>query len=170
MKIVPIFAEKLYAFQYSHEGYDEYRRLMNLWTDPKYLLNYAKQNNIEDIDTFIFQIMSDAEYVSDLIESIMEQNGDLQSFFRPLDDNETNTKMLSLQKGKRYRLRVYAIKIDENLFVITGSAIKMGHRMAEHPDTQREKVKLDRAKDYLKREMVFDNDSFYDLILDNDDQ
>lgn len=46
MKIVSIFAGKLYAFQYEGEAEDEYTRLMNLWIDAEYLSLFAKQNNI----------------------------------------------------------------------------------------------------------------------------
>lgn len=33
MKIVSIFAYRLFAFQYDGEGLNEYDRLMNLWGD-----------------------------------------------------------------------------------------------------------------------------------------
>jgi hypothetical protein len=164
MKIVAIFAEKLYAFQYDGEAEDEYFRLMDLWTDNAYLRQYAKDNNIADVRSFVEEIVASTEYIDDLLIKMNKSNQALELFFKPLNDLETGTRVLSLQKGRRYSLRIYAIKIDKNLFVVTGGAIKLVHKMSEHNDTKREKNKLETAKAYLKRNGVSDNDSFYDLI------
>ncbi len=170
MKIVTIFAEKLYTFHYPNETANEYDRLMELWTDVLYLREYAKKNSIADTTKFIRDIRNDAEYIQDLIEKMANNKGKLDTFFKPLDDLETRIKVLSLQKGKirQSYLRLYAIKVDENLFVIVGGAIKLAYTMKEHPDTQHEKVKLERAKNYFQSEQVFDIDSFYELLMEND--
>lgn len=74
--------------------------------------------------------------------------------------------MLSLQKGKikRNQLRLYAIKIDDDCFVITGGAIKMSQKMDEHEDTALELVKLNNARIYLNSKDVFNQDSFFELF------
>ncbi len=167
MKIVSIFAGKLYAFQYEGEAEDEYTRLMNLWIDAEYLSLFAKQNNIIDIRQFIDNTIADTEYLDDLMIKMNSRNQALETFFKPLNDLEMGTRVLSLQKGRRYDLRIYAIKIDTNLFMITGGAIKLVHKMREHDDTIKEKNKLEAAKVYLKRNGIFDNDSFYELINEN---
>lgn len=56
MKIICIFADHLFAFHYDNYGDNEYDRLMELWTEVEYLKNYAKQNNINDINSFINDI------------------------------------------------------------------------------------------------------------------
>ena len=164
MKIVSIFGEKLYACQYDGQAHNEYARLMDLWADAFYLRGYAQENNISDIREFVRDIREDAKFIDDLMEKISKGNNALESFFRPLNDLEMGTKILSLQKGKRYKLRIYAIKLDENLFLITGGAIKLTHKMKEHNDTKVEKDKLELVKTYLKNNFIFDSDSFYELI------
>ena len=67
IKIIPIFAEKLYAFQYDGEVEDEYFRLLVLWTNNTYLQQYAKANNIADARGFVEKIISNAEYIDDLM-------------------------------------------------------------------------------------------------------
>jgi hypothetical protein len=168
MKIVVIFAEKLYAFHYENESDNEYDRLMELWTDVVYLREYALKNGITDTTKFIREIRQDAERIQDLIEEIAKTNKKLEVFFKPLNDLESGFKLLSLQKGKIRQsfLRVYAIKIDEDLFVIVGGTIKITHKMSEHPDTQNEKIKLQKAKNYLQSEQIFDSDSFFELLYD----
>jgi len=56
MKIICIFADHLFAFHYDKYVDNEYDRLMELWSDVEYLKNYAKQNNINDINSFINDI------------------------------------------------------------------------------------------------------------------
>ena len=120
MKIVPIFAEKLYAFQYAGEVANEYDRLMDLWSDNTYLRQYAKDNNIIEIRGFVNEISADAAYIQDLMEKTTKSNASFEDFFMPLNDLETGTRvLLSLRKGKRYKLRIYAIKVDNNLLIIT---------------------------------------------------
>ena len=167
MKIVPILVENLYACQYNGEAHNEYARIMDLWDDVLYLREYAQENNISDMRGFVMEVRTNARYIDDLIEHINKGHALLETFFRPLNDLESGTKVLSLQKGKRYQLRIYAIRLDVNLFIITGGAIKLVHKMKEHQDTQIELVKLNHVKTYLKNNFVFDSDSFYELMNEN---
>lgn len=166
LKIVDIFAEQLYAFHYQNEADNEYDRLMDIWTDVNYLRNYAKANNVKNINQFVNNRLKDAEQIQDLLDEITTNNQPLEHYFRPLFDAEQGIKILSMQKGKvdNNGLRLYAIKIDNNLFVITGGAIKMSQTMQEHPDSNQELNKINKAKSFLQENDVIDNDSFYELI------
>lgn len=75
---------------------------------------------------------------------------------------------MAFHKGKikKNRLRFYAIKLDANCFVITGGAIKMSQKMQDHPDTNNELIKLKKARAYLNINGVFDEDSFYELLIE----
>lgn len=171
MKIVDIFAEKLFSFVYKvndsyNDTVNEYDRLMDLWTDVEYLRKFAKSNNVKNINQFVNDRLRDADNIQDLLDELSENNKPLEYYFRALDNNETGYKILSLQKGKasdRDGLRIYAIKIDADCFVITGGAIKMSQLMKDHPDTDNELTKIKRAQDYLKANGIFDKDSFYEF-------
>lgn len=171
LKIVDIFAEQLYSFAYLKEGSNEYcdneyNRLMNLWTDVSYLRKYAVDNGVRDITKFVRARLRDAEKIEDLLENLTTSNQQLEKYFRPLNNLETGIKILSLQKGKVSSsdgLRVYAIKIDKDCFVITGGAIKMGQLMKDHPDTRNELLKIEKAKSFLLEHGVFDRDSLYEF-------
>lgn len=171
MEIVDILAERLFSFVYKVEGADgdsinEFDRLMNLWTDVSYLRQYAINNKVFDINQFIHNRLQDAENIQDLLEEIALDTHPLEYYFRPLNNYETDTKILSLQKGKTSNkdgLRLYAVRIDDNCFVITGGAIKMSQAMQDHPDTSRELSKIKRAQAYLQKNGVFDSDSFYEF-------
>ncbi len=175
MKIVNIFAHRLFAFHYNGEADNEYDRLLDLWNDAEYIYEFLK-NNKADIpkNSTIVQV---AEFIIEdaleLDETLIEitQSGDktLSYFFKPLHNQEYHVKILSFQKGRQYYLRMYAIKIDDDTFVITGGAIKLPlqHLMEERKHTKEELRKLKNAKNYLKENGVFDEDSFFEFLSEN---
>lgn len=166
MKIDAIFAPSLFAFHYLGEVDNEYDRLMDNWTDVSYLRKYAKSNAIENVNQFVKDRLKDAEQIQDVLEEITTNNQPLEFYFRTLFDTESGIKILSLQKGKidKNGIRIYAIKIDTNCFVITGGAIKMSQTMQDHPDSNNELTKIKAAKEYLQENSIMDSDSFYELI------
>jgi hypothetical protein len=165
MKIVRIFADHLFAFQYENEVDNEYDRLMEFWTNVAWLSDFARKNQVTNVIKFIENILKDAEQIQDFLENLNQFNHSYGFYFEPLQDSE-RTKILALQKGKiiRNQLRYYAIKLDDNCFVITGGAIKMSQKMVEHPDTANELIKLKHARAFLNKNGVFDEDSFYELL------
>jgi hypothetical protein len=167
MKIVRILADQLFAFQYEGEVDNEYDRLMELWTDISFLRAYAKENNITNVKKFVNTILQDAEDIQDFLENINQNKEPYGFYFEPLQNSERN-KILAFQKGKIKEniLRYYAIKLDDNCFVITGGAIKMSQTMQEHPDTDNELKKLEKARAFLKENGVFDEDSFFELLIE----
>jgi len=82
-----------------------------------------------------------------------------------LDDSELRIIDLAKQKSKRRWLRIYALRIDTNSYVITGGAIKLTHKMAGRLHTEKELIKLDTCRNYLKDQGVFDTDSFNELVI-----
>ncbi|MDR0834940.1 MAG: hypothetical protein LBN93_12320 [Candidatus Symbiothrix sp.] len=171
MKIVTIFAEKLFAFQYDSEKRDEYARLLDCWTDPEYLIDFAERNeqylpSDMSVEDFTTDIQDDAEALEEALMKCIENNISLNTCFQPVHNQEYKSKILSFQKKKCKYLRLYAIKIDDDCFVITGGAIKLTRTMQDHPETDKELGKLDICKNYLNSERAFDKDSFYELIIE----
>ncbi len=167
MKIVSIFDDRLFAFDYSpNEDYNEYDRLMDFWTDMLEIKKYAEKNKVSDVPKFIERIIDDAEEIQDFLDDITDNDNPLELYFEILSLN--NFKILPLQKGKiaNNGLRLYALKIEDNCFVITGGAIKMSQKMEDHPDTANELKKLYAAREYLNQNGVFDKDSFYEFLND----
>lgn len=166
MKIVSIFAERLFSFHYENEDFNEFERLLDIWTNVSYLKDYAEKNNVEDVEQFVDDRLKEAEIFEDILMEIQEGKEPLETFFRPLFDTEMRVINLSLQKGKlkNNSLRIYAIRIDDDCFLITGGAIKMSQTMQEHPDTEEEYKKLIRAKKHLMENVTFDKDSFFEFL------
>lgn len=170
MKIVAIFANQLFAFHYDGEKMNELRRLLTLWNETAYLYEFVKSNKKDvpkdvSIQNFVYQLIDNANEIDDtLYEISVNSKRSLDEFFKPLDNQEYQIVELSKQKGRNIFLRLYAIKIDSNCFVITGGAIKFHHLNKDRPHTQEEMRKLDKCRDYLKNKSVFDSDSFYEFL------
>lgn len=166
MKIVHIFGGALYAVHYEEAEDNEYDRLMDLWSDVVYLREYLKNCAVKEVKQLANKISDDQELIEDLMIEVEEGERNLDMFFRPLYNSETGFRELSLQKGRPHQksyLRLYAIRIDSDCYLITGGAIKLVPKMQDDPNLMEELKKLKAVKNYLKVEGVFDQDSFEDL-------
>lgn len=99
----------------------------------------------------------------------------LDELFKPLDITDTRATELSREKARNWDrerhaswLRVYAIRLEPNIYVVTGGAIKLTRTMQEREHTQIELDKLNRCKAFLKANGVFDKDSFVELTKEED--
>lgn len=61
-------------------------------------------------------------------------------------------------------LRIYAIRIDPNVYIVTGGAIKLTAKMQDREHTQIELEKLNKCRNFLIDNGVFDQDSFLETI------
>ncbi|MDP1814106.1 MAG: hypothetical protein Q8K92_06620 [Leadbetterella sp.] len=177
MRIETIFAQQLFAFVLPDgeevSPLNELDRLLELWTDTEYLFQFAKDNLTGiNIAKYVRERQEDVEQIQDIIEKISkDETLKFETFFQPLHNEEYQVKSLSLQKAKtkhghrRNELRLYAIKIDENCFVITGGAIKLTQAVQEHPLTAVEFEKLKICRQFLKDNGVFDDNSLYEFIM-----
>jgi hypothetical protein len=61
-------------------------------------------------------------------------------------------------------LRVYAIRIDDGIYLVTGSALKNSRRAEDDTDTMKEIHKLQRMRLELIERGVFDAETFLDYL------
>jgi len=172
MKIVSIFEDHLYSFKYPGEEFDELERLLDEWNDIEWLRNFFIENKQDlkyyniDIDEAIIETRKEAKaFRKKLIDLSGTVMLDLDSMFANLDDYDTRIINLAKQKSRRRWLRLYALRIDANKYVITGGAIKLTQAMKERPHTENELKKLVHCRNYLKEQGVFDVDTFNELYL-----
>jgi hypothetical protein len=170
MKITPIFDERLYVFQHPGEIEHEFKRLLSIWNNPAEILEFVNANRGDtpryiSTNKLVEDIISNAIEIEDtLIKLGSYKNERLSDFFKSLNNQATKIVELSFQKGRIQYLRIYALRIDENCFAITGGAIKFTKLMEERPHTAKELIKIKRCKNYLKANNVLDADSFYEFL------
>jgi hypothetical protein len=145
---------------------------MDLWNDTVYLYEFLKENQkdiprTKTIGKIANELIEDAYELDErLIEITNSTDKKLSFFFQSLSNHEYRTKILSFQKGRQSLLRMYAIKIDDDTFVITGGAIKLPlhHLMEDRAHTKIELTKLNVAKAYFTSKGVLNEDSFFEFL------
>lgn len=143
-------------------------RCLDQWQDMKFLWDFADDNNIENKAHWIDKISENVDEFLDFFDEVENEDVPLEEFFQPLDNLEFGFHELSKQKGKFQKndLRLYAIKVDQDCFVITGGAIKMTLKMKDHPDTLKELPKIERARIFLKEIGITDIEGLNDFLND----
>jgi hypothetical protein len=178
MKIVRIFDNCLFAFKYEDEKTNEFKRLFDLWNDPEYLEDFFDLNKTDlqskfwegiTIEEAIFKTVSHANQLekrlSDLSEKpVDEQTQNLDSLFEPLSINQIHTIDLEKRKAKNNWLRIYALRINKSIYLITGGAIKLTAKMQDREHTKRELLKLEKCRKYLKENGISDVEGIIEEI------
>jgi hypothetical protein len=183
--IKEIIQNSLYAVEYNNTGFDEFCNIFEKWSDTEYLETFFENHKSDlesgffDTDTIenaIFRTLEEAKKLETLLVEIAEKGKSdtlncLQSLFKPLNKSE-NTKfpIPDFQKSKTYGsnhkswLRVYAIRIDSNVYIITGGTIKLTQTMNEREHLKDELNKLNLVKQFLIDNDIIDNDSIIDFM------
>ena len=111
-----------------------------------------------------FLISSVSEIFKD--KEILKKQSQPNELFQPLHND--NSRLINISEGKaKYNwLRIYAVKIDENRFLIVGGAIKLTFKMDAHKSTQDELKKIAYIKNILIENNIIDGDSFDDALYE----
>ena len=182
MRILPIFPDRnpaIYAVHYDGEPIDELRKVFAQWSDVFYLESFFEEHR-QDLRHFFRGCISVQDAVKQTINDVRnmrrrlyelalqgqsDRQNTLQNMFMPLG-NEMRLAVLQKSKakictrGRSSWLRLYAIRVAPNLFVITGGAIKLTHRMEEREHTRVQLEKLEKVKRYLTDQGLFDENDF----------
>ena len=170
MKIINTFVPGLYAFKYSDNEPDEFERVFDEWQDPLFLNDFFEENCHDltiSIEEAIEKVKNEAVFLRDkLLKLATYQPNKIKELFKNLD-NTAEYYVLPRQKASNRWIRLYAIKIDENFFVVTGGAIKLDnqHLMQHRTHTKKELLKINQCRDYLNDQGVIDIDSFQEIFF-----
>lgn len=171
MELYSIFADHIWSIGYDEHEKDVLTELFENWTDMLYLSEYFDKNEELLNDPFwcgytkeelINETYKEAiafnDYLYDLYEN--SQNGTIPDFDDLFKKLSPNDNIWTLEKEKAYSiptvkhhpsmLRLYAIKIEPNAYVITGGGIKLVWKMEETKDLCIELQRLQIARNWLK--------------------
>jgi hypothetical protein len=136
MEFVQIIEEynHLWAVKYPYKEYDELTQLFQQWNDAGFLLDFFMENlddlksyfHIERISTAIEDTFEDAQTLEELILDF-PYTENLDQLFKPLSQSDTRIQELSREKARNWDrkqhsswLRIYAIRLEPNVYVVTG--------------------------------------------------
>lgn len=184
MEIVRIFDPEdfLLSVRYEQETYDEFTRLLENWADIEYLEEFFTANETDlkrpfwkkiSIEEAILKTIDEASMLRQHFLEISElkQNDRIESLkeqFRPL--SKLPDRIFYLKKKKSYGLnekgwlRIYALKVDEDMYLITGGAIKLTDNMEEREHTRKELQKMELVRQFLKDQGIIDEDGMVELL------
>lgn len=163
---------RLWAVRYNNDNDNALQKVLSQWADAEWLADFFTQNfddlisyfRITNIEDAIYQTMEERDDLACIIMDISPE-ANLDHFFRPLDNNQTGEMLLGKEKGRPNRrswLRLYAIKLNVGIYIITGGAIKLTRTMQEREHTLQELERMEKVRNFLISEGVFDEDSFND--------
>jgi hypothetical protein len=172
MEIVSIFGKNLFAIKYTGEQDDEFRRLFSQWHDLEYLEEFfeSHQKDITDgfwgtitIEDAIFKTFEYAKTFENKFIELSEQIDDdqllgFEEIFLPLHDSQKPIIRLNKSKAKTNWLRLYALRVDRNIYIITGGAIKLTQKMQERIHTNQELIKMESCRQFLLSQGIVDVD------------
>ncbi|MCF8365098.1 MAG: hypothetical protein K9H16_04915 [Bacteroidales bacterium] len=172
MKIVAIFAivkNSLLAVQFEGSMADEFALLFSNWQDVEYLEQFFEDNKNDlqsgfwgniSVEEAVLRTLDEAEEMEEYIMEIAEtgridSGNTLQDLvFQPLSKNDFSIQHV---KSKSYGpdnpswLRLYAIQVASNLYVVSGGAIKLTETMNKQAHLVLELKKLQATKEYIEQ-------------------
>lgn len=170
--------DHLWAVKDPNREADELTLLFRDWTNGEFLFDFFMDNlkdlkdyfHIERIDEAVSDTFEDTERLQELILDFPFTEN-LDEVFIPLDITDSRFHELSREKARNWNrrrhaswLRIYAVRLEPNVYVVTGGAIKLTRTMQERDHTMIQLKKLNHCKSFLKANGVFDQTSFVELI------
>ncbi|MBR6001785.1 MAG: hypothetical protein IK045_02865 [Bacteroidales bacterium] len=172
---------RLWAVVYDGDTENVLTKTLSKWIDIDYLSAFFADNRndlqrffkITNLDDAIYDTITDAMSLSCLILDVSPE-ADLDRLFRPLEPGRMSEMVLSREKAKGARvsghaswLRLYAIKLDDGIFLITGGAIKLTHLMQERQHTLIELRRMEMVRNYLIENGVIDSDGLIEYTKES---
>lgn len=170
--------EKLWAVRYDDCLDNVLDSILGQWNDVVWLRNFFKANlndltsyfKITDVNEAIYDTIEDSERLQCLIMDI-SPDANLDELFRPLDNNRTLEMLLGKEKARLHNtpkhaswLRIYAIKLEPGIYVITGGTIKLTRTMQEREHTLVELARMEKVRRFMLDNYIMDKDSFDDYM------
>lgn len=169
---------RLWAVKYDGDAANCFETLFTQWYDMNWLMQFFKENLKDLADYFritnVYQAIKDTMDDASRLECLMldiSDDANLDLLFRHLENSRFAEMSLGREKAKgqgtnRHQSwpRIYAIRMDPGVYLVTGGAIKLTATMAERTHTMAELAKMERVRNYLIDNGIFDLDSFNEYI------
>ena len=182
MEIVEIYSDWLYSISFDEEDINEYHRVFREWHDLDYLVNFFIENK-KFIDTEFWRKAGlNPENPEHSAERVIDEADNLERYIIKIASNCSNGQkpdfdeyfhflggkykcIWSLEPMKSYGtsspslLRLYAIKLDKNCYLIVYGGIKLGDTIQNSP-VLKDKVfkKIDSVLSFLRTNGITDSE------------
>lgn len=185
MEIIEIYPDNLFAVKFDDKDKNEYEAAFELWQDLDYLVKFFDDNkNLVTTDFWREALPSlDSE---DLARSIIDESFDLLDYIKKIAKNTSKDQSPDFDDffhelgGKKYRylreympqksygtatptmLRLYAIRLDSNCYIVVHGGIKLTREIQGTPLLTKELFpKIDNVLQFFRANGIIDTE---DLI------
>jgi hypothetical protein len=169
MRIVRIIKDtnSLLSVYNEDKGVSEFENIFDEWTNPEKVYEFFRthQDDLQNytIDEAVNRTFDDACALEDKFYDVAENDDEqLQTLFKPLFN--TQYRLTEFQRSKAYGelrrswLRVYAVRLEADKYIVSGGAIKLTDAMQDRPHTQEQLDRLTKLRDYLLENGFDDSD------------
>lgn len=132
-------------------------------------LDLERNFQITSVDRAIYDTLVEAEEFECLIFDLAEDS-ELDKMFRPLNNMRSSGLLLGKEKAKDNRSilhsswqRLYALRLEKDVYLVTGAAIKLTQTMQERSHTLKELKIMEIMRNDLIDNGVTDLDGFVDF-------
>lgn len=174
---VPGSGHALYALKFDEENYaageNELYKVFRQWQDPDFLVSFFRANQVDlaffgkhmTVARAMERTVNESyDLFEELVKAITEaEKGNFSGFddlFDNVDKRPRYTDFVE-QRVKQSWLRLFAVRTDDDLFFITGGAIKLTAAHQDAPHTDKELKKARAVAKYFRQ--AVDNDRFYEV-------
>lgn len=169
MKLIPTFTsacgdDGIWSVRLGEERHSEFDKFFDRMNDVEWLYDFFEKNKEDLISGFfgtinirnaVFKTLSEIEEMEDLLYDYAEQGftdgkNNLQHLFKPLNNHEyvITAHQKSKARIRQSWLRIYAVRLAQNCYLVTGGAIKLTRNMDRH-HLQQELNKLKKTQSWL---------------------
>lgn len=178
MEIETIYEPYIFSIHYDGEDECEFYRLFNLWNNVEYVADFLTINS-----SFLKEDVWGKDITPELsTRKLIDEANELISFYDELDNNTRHGKkpdfdshfhyldgefkyiheyvpMKSYGTNRPSFLRMYAIKLDKNTYLITGGGIKLADTIQNSPDLKNHIIKnIKKVRQFLHNNGILDSD------------
>jgi len=178
MEIIAIFPPFIYSVKYDNQTNNEFDRLFDEWNDITNVLDFLMEHKdmlkatiwkkASEPELAARQVLDEAEALEQLFDELNDHTfagdkPDFDSHFHYLDGKYKfeleYEPMKSYGDGTPSLLRMYAIKMDRNTYLITGGGIKLGATIQDSPGLQDHVIQnIDNVRKWLRENGILDAD------------
>ncbi|MCD8268480.1 MAG: hypothetical protein LUD46_08485 [Parabacteroides sp.] len=178
MEIITIFTSYIYSIKNDGQDENEFDRLLAEWNDVESVAKFLKENQdylktdvwkiISEPEAAALQVLDEAEALEMLFEELNKhtevgEKPDFDSHFHYLEGKYKYElkypPMKSYGEGSPSLLRLYAIKMGKNTYLITGGGIKLADTIQNSPGLREHILQnIDRVRSWLKSNGIMDNE------------
>ncbi len=173
---------RLWAVRYVGDEDNILDKLFSQWDDVEWLRTFFKENitdlqsyfKIYDVEIAIDKTAEDSDILQRKILDI-SPDANLDELFRPLNNFQFSELTLNREKAnpktlthRKSWLRIYALKLEDGCYIITGGAIKLTKTMQEREHTLEELLRQERVRNFLLSNRIIDTESFVEYLSEID--